>query len=478
MSFIDTIKNIITANSLKDENSRLTEKIRKLEQDYESSGFADYQTAQNKLKEIHSELDERSSTIDSLNTECEKLLAQRDKLDSQVKSNEKKVSKLKEAYNSISYSIKKCSELPDSVIKIPNFSENEIDELVPSVVLNTHCMDCRDLRKSFNENDKRITELIEKYSSRYTTKANKTIYSLMVIALRAELQNILYDLKYQKLDKGIENVKAVTEKYMNLVCDGNQSIAPTVTRFIGELEYFFINAVKIEYDYYVRKEQARQEQLAIREQMRQEAEERKALEAERKKIEHEESKFKNQIEDITAKLENADESEADKLRKRLLELEVQLSSVVQKKEDIVNLQNGKAGNVYIISNIGSFGEDVFKIGMTRRLDPQDRVDELGSASVPFGFDVHSFIFSDDAVSLENELHKRLNDHRVNKVNMRKEFFRISLDELEELTHSISPTSEFVRTMAAEEYRQSISSNDNYEPTNSTFGEADEEDKLI
>ena len=76
-----------------------------------------------------------------------------------------------------------------------------------------------------------------------------------------------------------------------------------------------------------------------------------------------------------------------------------MSSVTQKREDIVNLQNGKAGNVYIISNLGSFGDNVFKIGMTRRLDPQERVDELGSASVPFGFDVHSFIFSDDAVGL-------------------------------------------------------------------------------
>lgn len=83
--------------------------------------------------------------------------------------------------------------------------------------------------------------------------------------------------------------------------------------------------------------------------------------------------------------------------------------------------NGKAGNVYIISNLGSFGEDVFKIGMTRRMNPQDRVDELGSASVPFKFDVHSFIFSDDAVALENKMHTMLNDKRVNKVNMRKEF---------------------------------------------------------
>lgn len=103
-------------------------------------------------------------------------------------------------------------------------------------------------------------------------------------------------------------------------------------------------------------------------------------------------------------------------------MQAQLSDVIIKKDEIIKLQNGKAGNVYIISNLGSFGEDVFKIGMTRRLNPQERVDELGSASVPFKFDVHSFIFSENASDLETEMHKKLNNKRLNKVNMRKEFF--------------------------------------------------------
>lgn len=106
----------------------------------------------------------------------------------------------------------------------------------------------------------------------------------MVIALRAELQNILSELKYEKLDSSIEKLKLVTSKYLSIAGSGNQNIAGTLTKFIGEIEYLFINAIKIEYNYYVKKEQARQEQLAIREQMRQEAEERKALELERRKL--------------------------------------------------------------------------------------------------------------------------------------------------------------------------------------------------
>lgn len=93
-----------------------------------------------------------------------------------------------------------------------------------------------------------------------------------------------------------------------------------------------------------------------------------------------------------------------------------------KKKEIIGIQNGKAGNVYIISNLGSFGENVFKVGMTRRLDPQEQVNELGDASVPFKFDVHSFIFSDDAVGLEKKLHTIFNNKCVNKVNIHKEFF--------------------------------------------------------
>ena len=267
----------------------------------------------------------------------------------------------------------------------------------------------------------------------------------------------------------------MTAKYLEIAGDGNQSVAKTLTKFIGEIEYLFLNAVKIEYNYYVKKEQARQEQQAIREQMRQEAAERKALEQERKRVEKEEQKYKQEIDRITAQLQSAADSEIEKLKSQILSLQSSLSDVVLKKDEITSLQNGKAGNVYIISNLGSFGENVFKIGMTRRLDPQDRIDELGSASVPFKFDVHSFIFSEDAVDLENKLHERLNKSRVNKVNLRKEFFYSSIDELEQIVNEIDPTAEFTRTMAAEEFRESQSSDENYDTSYTPSSDDEDED---
>ena len=189
--------------------------------------------------------------------------------------------------------------------------------------------------------------------------------------------------------------------------------------------------------------------------MRQEAEERRQLEQERKKVEAEEKKYKQEIERLRTEIENAKDSEVEKLRERLAEVTALVNKVEEKKAEIINLQNGKAGTVYVISNIGSFGENVFKVGMTRRLEPMDRVKELGDASVPFPFDVHSFIFSEDAPALETALHKELNNRRVNKVNLRKEFFNVSVDEIQQMVERYDPTAAFKVTAAAEQYRQSL-----------------------
>lgn len=192
-------------------------------------------------------------------------------------------------------------------------------------------MDVKSLRKAFKDNDKQIEKVLSQYRSRYTTKANKAIYDLMVIALRAELQNILYNLKYEKLDNAIEQVKNTSQKYLNIAAQGNQNIAGTLTKFIGEIEYLFINAVKIEYNYYVKKEQAKQEQLAIKEQIRQEAEERKALEQEKKKIENEELKYNNEIEKLKEQLKASADEESKALNAKILELQAKLADVTIKK---------------------------------------------------------------------------------------------------------------------------------------------------
>lgn len=456
---------------LKQDIELLRQENEELKQKLQSLGYTEYTQTQAAVQNMRKEMEQNNSVIARLRQEITELSEIREKEEKKLKTATNKLNKSRELYKSVEYSIQ---NYPDFDVSGLSVSESvSLDELSPSVILKLHHMDVKDLRKAYRENEKQVETLLSMYASRYTTKANQTIYQLMVIALRAELQNILYNLKYDKLDDAVEKVKTVTRKYLAIAGQGNQNIVSTLTKFIGEIEYLFINAVKIEYNYYVKKEQARQEQLAIREQMRQEAEERRALEQEKKKIDAEETKYKTEIERVKAQMESASQEELDKLNARILELQAQLSDVVIKKETITNLQNGKAGNVYIISNLGSFGENMFKIGMTRRLDPQERVDELGSASVPFKFDVHSFIFSEDAVTLEKNLHDALSAKRVNKVNMRKEFFYTTVDELEELVSKIDSTAEFNKTMLAEEYRQSMSTDEGY-TTDFFFNDDDDE----
>lgn len=352
----------------------------------------------------------------------------------------------------------------DGINSIVTELSSELDEesLIGTIIrLHLHSDNSKELKKLSNATKKEVANLLVNYEKRYTTKANKTIYNLMIIGLQSEMQILLYQLTYEKLDDTKQSVKNIMTKYLVIAAEGNKAILPTIAKFISEIEPLYLELVDIEYRYYIYRQREKEEQKAIKEQMKQEAEERKALEAERKKLDQEENKFKIEIERNKEILQTeTDVIKIQQLNARLLELEGQLDNVENKKEEIANLALGKAGYVYIISNMGSFGKNTFKIGMTRRMEPQQRVDELGSASVPFRFDVHALIFSDDAVGLENELHKRLSNQRVNKVNYRKEFFWTDVAILETLVEDIDPTAEFNTTMFAEEYNQSLALEEN------------------
>ena len=441
----------IAISNLKTKNNKLAETKRELKIE-KNRLIEEIERKKNELGDF--KRDERNilvlENVKDLQVALEKLQKKED-------NQKKRLKKIKDYYDAVKYAIDNYFIFVPEPFNVKLNKEKEINKMIPQVTLHLHHMEVKELNKAFKENYKQIDQTLNKVSDRYSTKTNKMVYDLMVIALKSELQNILYDLKYNKLEKAIDNIKAVTNKYINIASEGNQTIAGTMAQFIGVLEYQFINAVKIEYNYYIKQEQIKQEQIALRQKLREEAEERRLLKLEKERIEREEEKFKQEIERTQEILQNSqDNEEIQNLKMRILELQGQLSDVTIKKDEITSLQNGKAGNIYIISNLGSFGDKMFKIGMTRRLDPQERVNELGSASVPFKFDVHSFIFSENAVELEKTLHKRLNDKRVNKVNLRKEFFYSTVDELEELVNELDPTAVFNKTMLAEEYNQTTS----------------------
>lgn len=468
-------------SDLESRNLNLEEQIRKLQENIDSLSkelksatfskeemqYLDLKEEISKLltsKEIYqNDLNNSKTDLESLIRKTEIQQASLNELITKCKAEKaklenipKKKLKLNAAFKSAEYALNNFTSytLEEAYLKIPQNEKNLIEEFAPSISLKLKSMDVKELKKAMKINQEVIQDTLDKYESKYTTKANKTIYKLMVIALQSELQNVLYNLKYDELNNSLDIIKEITRKYLLIASEGNKSIASTMTKFIGEIEYLFCDAVMIEYQYYVKKEQQRAEQAAIREQMRQDAAEKKELERQKKQVEAEESKYLAEIEKLHNQLKSLHDDEKTKYEARLKELESQLEAVEHKKEDIISRQNGKAGNVYVISNLGSFGNDVFKIGMTRRLDPLERIKELGSASVPFTFDVHSFIFSDDAVGLEQKLHNMLNEKRVNKINLRKEFFKVDINELEELVMQIDPTAEFNKTMLAEEYHQS------------------------
>jgi FMN phosphatase YigB (HAD superfamily) len=394
----------------------------------------------------------------------------------------KNLARMKDIYKSMKNCLDNWLEYDPKaeLCKLPSPMFEEAEALAPSVAAKLHSMDIKDLRRAMRENEKQMEGLFRQYEGRYTTKANKSIYALIVIGLRAELETILANLKFEATEKANLNVRKAIEKVLAIATDGNQSIVPTLQKFVGQIEHHFLEAVKIEHLWYVRKEQQRLEQIAIRDRMREEAAARKAIEEAQKRIAEEETKYQNEIARLQEALAAASPEKEAEIRARLQEVQGQMAEVAVKKEEIAALAKGKAGTVYVVSNLGSFGENVFKIGMTRRIDPQERIDELGTASVPFEFDVHSFIFSPDAVALEGALHERMWPNRLNKVNPHKEFFVTSVDELEKLVQEIAPAAEFNRTMAAEDFRASQENIQLGEVQASTDGgddDADEEDMV-
>ncbi len=214
---------------------------------------------------------------------------------------------------------------------------------------------------------------------------------------------------------------------------------------------------EISYQYSLKKKREKEEQDRIKEQIREEEKARQEYEKAIAKAEREEQIYEVALEEARKQLEVSGEKERDALAKKIESLQFQLQEAKEKNERAKSMaEQTKKGHVYVISNIGSFGENVYKIGLTRRLDPLDRVKELGDASVPFVFDVHAMIYSEDAPALERDLHKIFSFKRVNQVNMRKEFFEVTLEEIQEGVSELTDgKADFKMTALAEEYHESL-----------------------
>jgi len=225
-----------------------------------------------------------------------------------------------------------------------------------------------------------------------------------------------------------------------------------------ELINLKIEEIKLKHEYLQKKQEEKEEQKEIRARIREEEKAQREFEKAEKEAELEEKRFQKALERAQKELGLVSGEELEKLNTQIAELQKNLQEAHEAKERAISrAQETKSGHVYIISNIGSFGENIYKIGMTRRLEPMDRVKELGDASVPFRFDLHALIYTQNAPELENLLQKEFDDRRINKVNSRKEYFRVTLDEIEQvIQEKYDKEVEFIKVPEAKEYRETKS----------------------
>jgi hypothetical protein len=217
-----------------------------------------------------------------------------------------------------------------------------------------------------------------------------------------------------------------------------------------------IKELLLEHEFQLKKQNEKEELREIQAQIREEEQANREFEKAQKDAEKEEKNYQSAIEKARKEIAELTGEKHDKLQEKIEKLELELKEAQEKKERAMSMaQQTKRGHVYVISNIGSFGENVYKIGMTRRLEPTDRVKELGDASVPFTFDIHAMIYSDEAPTLEKELHRAFEDKKVNMLNYRKEFFNVSLDEIEKQIKDTGIEAEFTRLPEAMEYRETL-----------------------
>jgi hypothetical protein len=272
---------------------------------------------------------------------------------------------------------------------------------------------------------------------------------LMLRAFNGECDVLIAKVKWN-------NINQMTERMQKLF----DAINKLGQGFQVHLNNQYLNLKRkeliLEYEYQMKRQQEKEEMRAIQEEIREEEKARREFEQAQREAEKEETNYQKALEKARKEIEFVSGEKYDQLQSKIERLQQELIEAQEKKERALSMaQQTKRGHVYIISNIGSFGENVYKIGMTRRLEPIDRIRELGDASVPFQFDIHAMIYSDEAPTLENELHKAFTNRKVNMLNYRKEFFNVTLDEIEQKVKEIGLDAEFSKLPEAMEYRETL-----------------------
>ena len=407
--------------------------------------LSDLEKQRQKIIDDNQKLHEnKKKEITKIESEQDSLIDKNQKLEKEKRRKEEELNELKDAIDILKEDI----ELQEFGIYKPKF------DFANSLTYKDKLKDLRDVQKEMVKNKTAVL-----YSNNWTVDGSKSKGKKM---MNNNIKQILRsfnnecDVLIGKVTyKNIDSIKNRIQKIYDQLNKLNETQALSITPSYLELKF---NELYLAFEYARKKEE---EKEALRQQREKEREE-KALQKEindkKKAVDKDIKHYNNLIEILMEKItQDISEEERKSIEGEIANIKSNIDNKEKEKEELDYREaHSSAGYVYIISNIGAFGEKVVKIGVTRRLDPIERIKELSSASVPFTYDVHALIFSYEAYDLEAELHQYFDEFRLNKVNTRKEFFKVPIDQIEDKLKEYGDlTIDFKRTADAEEYRESL-----------------------
>lgn len=413
---------------------------KKLQETIDTIGAREYLDVKEKIDQLSSQFEDEKKKIDK---DIYQLKLKREELDDQLKKLNQDIERKKNDLFDISEEV----DLQDFGIYKPHYDCLSSEQYKERITGN------RLLQKKMIK-EKTAMNYFDGWTldgSKSKGRAmNNDNMKMVMRAFNYECDSIIDKVKYNNIEKIKDQIYKSANTINKLNIRNKIEIRP---------EYINLKIQELElvHEYRQKKQEEKEILREQRAEEREQAKLQKEIEAERKKIQKEQTHYQTAKEKYLKELTTAEDSQKEDIVNKIKDIDNHLEEINKNLQDIDYRQsNQRAGYVYVISNIGSFGENIYKIGMTRRLDPQDRVDELGDASVPFTFDVHAMIFSDDAPALENALHKAFEDKKVNLVNNRKEFFNVTLEEIKkEVKKHQEKMIEIKDVPEAEQYRESL-----------------------
>lgn len=392
------------------------------------------------------QIKQKYKPFEDLNIEIDKRLDRKDTLDNEISNLELAYKTKQDQYNKL---------LDDYNLLDGDFTAIECGLYKPQFDFETSLEYKNKLEELYYEQKKKIKDnsaLICKAPNQSDRLVKKLIKNLSKLALNYfnnECRVIINKVKWNNANQMIERIYKIYEN-VNEILE-----FPAEMEITKEYRDLKIKELQLTYEYELKKKDEKEREALFRETMKEEEKRRKEIEEAKRQTEFETNLYEKALKEIELKLQTAHETEKIRFEEEIEELKKKLEQCKENERKISEAEKGvKNGHIYVISNIGSFGKDIYKIGMTRRLEPEERVDELGNASVPFKFDIHAMIKSDNAPELEYRLHKAFENKRVNRVNLRKEFFNVSLDEIAQEVHKYNANIMFVKEPEALEFRES------------------------